>query len=520
MNEETVIENIRLETGIIGDFLCGKFRLDELHKGAAGCCLRPRHFQREAFRKAFSVIVLNEAVPNADELMEIVKESVPDDCIEATVSCSAASLPSALDDMAKLAQNGRRRANEELGRKKAESGGDPFVCAEAIFEQKDLNRDEEAAAESMRRRQQPKKKNGIRLSEWREPTEEEEREDTLFEGGWLRKTQTCMLVSTSGAGKSSMSIQFVHAWALGRPMFGIAPTRPLKIGIFQSEDDRYALKKFFRSMRTGFARYYGWTDADIDEARKNIALLDDEGKRGGEFIELVREAQRTERAENGTPFDIIMINPLYKFVEGDLSKPEVVDQFMGQLDSVIKDPLLKSAAFIYHHTPKPPTQRGNPEFGTGNNAQYAGYGSSYLQNHVRAALTVIRKPSKEAVKRASREFWLTAAKGGDALDWPDDRKTIRHAPRESKLIFWLEDDSAAPETGETKSPEQQFEEDKRLLVEELKREPITRTAARNLARSKFGRKRGDAIYEKIMEHLCDNGLTEIAEGNKRLIVGK
>ncbi len=45
-------------------------------------------------------------------------------------------------------------------------------------------------------------------------------------------------------------------------------------------------------------------------------------------------------------------------------------------------------------------------------------------------------------------------------------------------------------------------------------------AARNLARLKCGRKRGDAIYENIMEHLCDNGLKEIAEGNKRLIVGK
>ena len=521
MSEDAAFEGIQLEIGVIGAFLCGRFDLDALHKCVKDSCLRPRHFQDETFRRAFSAIVVNENVSDADALLEIVKEAVPDSSVVDTVSCSAATLPAVFDDMAKLAQNGRRRAMEALNRKKSESGGDLVVCAEAVFEQMDLDRDEEAAADSMRRRRQPKKKNGIRLSEWREPTEEEEREDTLFEGGWLRKTQTCMLVSTSGAGKSSISIQLVHAWALGRPMFGIAPTRPLKIGIFQTEDDKYALKKFFRSMRNGFARYYGWTDADVDAARKNIALLDSEGKRGSEFIGLVREAQEAELAENGAPFDMIMINPLYKFVEGDLSRPEVIAPFLEQLDLVIKDPLLKSAAFIYHHTPKPPTQKVNPGFGIDDNAQYAGYGSSYLQNHVRAALTVIRKTGKGL----SREFWLKAAKGGDVLNWPDDdRKTIRHAPREDNLIFWLEDNSAATGTVETKTPEEMLEDNAKQFAEALKAKaeagnPCKKTGARTLAQQVVGNTReGNRVYTYMMDNLNTYGLDAKKTGNGTEVV--
>lgn len=336
---------------------------------------------------------------------------------------------------------------------------------------------------------------------------DDENPDALLRG-WLYKSEGAFLIAETGKGKSVLSLQMAYCWARGVPAFGIEPMKPLKIAVFQTEDNDDEMRLFRDNLKRGFREIHGWTEQDLKAANDNIRLFSTEGLVGERFTDLMR------RKLAGKNFDLVILNPLQGVFGGDVNKnDEITDFLRTKIDGVIKAEPTKCGILIVHHTNKPPL-----DYRLKRTDAYSGAGGAEFPNWMRASLVLDEQKDKQ---KETGIFHLVAAKRGKRLNWPGgNMKTIRHAPKESNLIFWLEDDSVAAGTGETKSKEQRLEEDKRLFVEELKREPITRTAARNQARSKFGRKRGDAIYEEIMEHLCDNGLTEVVEGNKRLIVGK
>ena len=66
---------------------------------------------------------------------------------------------------------------------------------------------------------------------------EEQNPRALFKGGYLRKGGGIIAASVAGAGKSTFSIQCALHWVMGKPCFGIAPVRELRIVIVQAEDD-------------------------------------------------------------------------------------------------------------------------------------------------------------------------------------------------------------------------------------------------------------------------------------------
>ena len=53
----------------------------------------------------------------------------------------------------------------------------------------------------------------------------------LCQGGGL------LLVGPTGHGKSSLAMQFMIKWALGQPVLGFEPARPLKSLLIQAEND-------------------------------------------------------------------------------------------------------------------------------------------------------------------------------------------------------------------------------------------------------------------------------------------
>jgi hypothetical protein len=341
---------------------------------------------------------------------------------------------------------------------------------------------------------------------------EEENPDALFRNGWLRKGNAAFLVAETDKGKSVLSLQMAYCWARGVAAFGIEPMRPLNIAVFQTEDDEDEMRTFRDNLKRGFAKIHKWTDEDLKAANGNIHLYSTDGLVGDAF------AAHLRRQLIGKGIDLVIINPLQGVFGGDLNQNSELSGFLRtKLDGVIKAELTKCGVLIVHHTNKPPL---NPQLRR--NDAYMGAGGAEISNWMRAMLVL-----EEQKRKGPGTFHLVAAKRGGRLGWPKQKThgqpyvEIRQAPKEEDLIFWLDGDSAAPlGTGEAKSEEEQLEEDRRLFAEELKREPISRTDARNLARSKFGRKRGDDIYEEMMGHLCDNGLAEIVEGNKRLIVCK
>jgi len=76
------------------------------------------------------------------------------------------------------------------------------------------------------------------LDQFETPGPDSEDPDCLFQNRWLRRGACGAIVSTSGVGKSSFSMQAATVWAGGQECLGVRPLKPLKIGIFQSEDCR------------------------------------------------------------------------------------------------------------------------------------------------------------------------------------------------------------------------------------------------------------------------------------------
>ena len=87
-----------------------------------------------------------------------------------------------------------------------------------------------------------------------------------------------LLVGPTGVGKSSLAMQAMILWALGKAAFGIKPARPLKSLLVQAEND----------------------DGDLAEMRdgvmRGLGLSEDERARACEMVLVVREDLREQGA--------------------------------------------------------------------------------------------------------------------------------------------------------------------------------------------------------------------------------
>jgi hypothetical protein len=73
----------------------------------------------------------------------------------------------------------------------------------------------------------------------------------LIGNRWLCKGGSLLLVSQSGVGKSSFTLQLLISLAVGRPFFGITPKRPLRVVLGQAENDGGDVAEAFQSITHG-----------------------------------------------------------------------------------------------------------------------------------------------------------------------------------------------------------------------------------------------------------------------------
>lgn len=317
-----------------------------------------------------------------------------------------------------------------------------------------------------------------------DPKPEEENPAALITGGWLRKGGGAFLVSTSGAGKSVMSIQLAMCWAMGRDFFGIKPVKPLKIGIIEAEDDETELGWFKSNMRRGFSQYHKWTSEDIDKALKRIHLENFVGKTGDEFIYRLKEVQLKKH------YDLIIVNPLFSYFGADLSNNKDDSHFFREmLDPVIKDPENGFGVLFIHHANKPPKTNERKGWGSDAFAQYIGAGGTDVAGWARAQLVLTPLGDEFGY------FKLVAAKRGGALNWkdaegkPTREKIIAYA--KGGLVFWREPEPdeipAAIMEAAKKSAvrEKPLEECRGQMLEWLRNVPMTKTDFFKRCRSEF-----------------------------------
>lgn len=283
------------------------------------------------------------------------------------------------------------------------------------------------------------------LDTFETPGPDKDDPDCLFQNRWLRRGACGAIVSTSGVGKSSFSMQAATVWAGGQECLGVRPLRPLKIGIFQSEDDEYDIANFRDRIRIGLAAELDWTPEQIQEAESRVTFCALDGSTGARFVEHLRRKQEKHH------FDLLIINPLFAFFGGDMNDGSAMTAFLRHgIDPLIKNEDTKCGCIIIHHTGKP----NKDAMSQGDIFKaYLGSGSGEFTNYIRSALVIT--PWNGG--KLPGVFDLIAAKHGDKLGWrdpdgkPTQKKTICYANRlpeyaddETKrgMIYWVEPDEA------------------------------------------------------------------------------
>lgn len=242
---------------------------------------------------------------------------------------------------------------------------------------------------------------------------------------YLCRGQSAWLIGPSGVGKSALLLQLGLAWAIGKPMFGITPARPLRVLLIQAENDKGDLAEMARGIEAGL-------DIGFDDnIEKNIRFRSIKGKIGQQFCLWLQHEIEDFRA------DLVLVDPLLSFAGIDVSRQEQVSQFCR----VWLDPVLActgAAMLSAHHTGKPARQKegkpGRPQ--TLTELAYEGLGSSELVNWARAVM-ILQGAGENAyrlalAKRGSRA-WATHPNGDKTLTvW------LRHATDGS--IFWQQVD--------------------------------------------------------------------------------
>lgn len=255
---------------------------------------------------------------------------------------------------------------------------------------------------------------------------DERNPDVLVRGRWLERGGSAWIVSTSGTGKSIHAMQLMLSFALGKPFCGLVPNGPLRFWYIQSEDSstRLAIDRD----DTTAELIETWTDTLPDvwrDAWKRIYIVPIKGC-GAAFINDL--AMKLETARNLAVLpDVIVINPFLAIVGGPVVDGSFVTPFLrgGRVASQPTEGLqhvlehYRVGALIYHHTPKPPTDKEIGSWLKSNFPEYQGAGSSDITNWGRSFITMMRVPGKPGI------VCLTAGKNGADLGWDNSDGAYR-----------------------------------------------------------------------------------------------
>ncbi len=237
------------------------------------------------------------------------------------------------------------------------------------------------------------------LGDLRRPQSGDENE--LLRHRFLCRGGSLLFVGPTGAGKSSFTMQAAILWALGRPCFGLAPARPLRILIVQAENDEGDLAE----MRDGVIAGLALTESDIAVAGGSVLLVSEDSKTREAF------AAALDGLLQFHPVDLVIVDPVFAYLGGEASAQRDVSPFLrNMLNPVIHRHGV--GLIVVHHVNKPPSGEQKPQWQAGDYA-YLGSGSAEFANWARAVMAIRSIGSGEV-------FELLLAKRGRRVGWVDD----------------------------------------------------------------------------------------------------
>jgi hypothetical protein len=245
----------------------------------------------------------------------------------------------------------------------------------------------------------------------------------LLKTGYLCRGAGLLLAAPTGIGKTTLGIQAAILLGLGRPVFGITPTRPLRSLYIQAENDEGDLAE----MRDGIIAGLKLTKEETKMAMQNVMVVHENSRTGRAFMEnTVAPLLELHRP------DLLWIDPALAYIGSDAMTQKDVGYFLRNLLNPILTKF-KCGCVVIHHTNKPSKGEEKSAWQAGDYA-YLGSGSAEWANWARAVLAIRSLGSHDV-------FELRAGKRGARIGWKgDDGKTtytqlIGHAP-EPDLIYW------------------------------------------------------------------------------------
>jgi hypothetical protein len=267
--------------------------------------------------------------------------------------------------------------------------------------------------------------------------------NTLLGIRWLCRTNGAVVVSPSGMGKSSLSIQAAILWSCGKIAFGINPTRPLRILIVQAEDDDDDTTEMCQMLDK-----LGLTQAEKELVHANTSFNRVNDCIDGEFLSVL------ESFLAQAPFDLVILNPLSAYTDPD--KTEKLSPFLRNgLNRLMKT--FNVAVLLICHTPK--TQFQKEKNLSWYDWCYIGAGRAELTNWARAVLVLWPMDEPEGT------FEFIAAKRGKRIGWAEKENYWSHS--DDGEIIWRPADTQETEAAKTSKESKKSRRPKRKTSEML-----------------------------------------------------
>jgi phage/plasmid primase-like uncharacterized protein len=274
------------------------------------------------------------------------------------------------------------------------------------------------------------------LGELQLPPDEDPTE--LLKHRFLCQRMSLLIIGPTGKGKSSLLLQALICWSLGKEFFGIKPTRCLSSIYVQAENDDGDIA----SMRDGIATGLGLTEEERRQAFARVLVFTETCLTGKRFCEEVLR----KLLQNHHP-DLLAIDPALSYLGADTKEQRDVGAFLRTyLNPLLFD--FNCAGIINHHTNKIGAGSGSADDSEQRDFAYYGSGSAEWANWARAILAL--EPT-----RTKGVYRMHAGKRGQKLHWTQpgsnpESPTPRYAAiiahsKDPKIIHWREADPAEVE---------------------------------------------------------------------------
>jgi RecA-family ATPase len=240
-------------------------------------------------------------------------------------------------------------------------------------------------------------------------------DDSIIKPRFMTREGSWLIVASSGVGKSSLTMQHAMLFALGLPVFGLEPARPLRSLVVQAENCELDLAEQVQGVVAG-ERLDG---QDVAEIRRNLVLMSEDSRCGAAFHEWL---DRTISAH--MPIDLVWLDPLLAYLGCGVNEQEKVTVWLRNgLNPIIHRHGV--AVVVLHHTGKVRKQANEGDYV----ADYVGAGTSDLTNWARA-VSFAEKTGDGPVTVQ----WQHAKRGGRL---PPAARSVEIRHSEEGRIHWV-----------------------------------------------------------------------------------